>query len=167
MRWPLAARKVDHGGSGLSFSSASVRAGPLLQAYISRGIARTAALQRFVVYCSESYKQILSAAPPGAAQRAWQRAWVVPQVSSEQPRIASGSQISKIAAIRKGGGLPQLYYQDCSGTQHTPARSHHKGAAPTRMQTQPARVRTGDRRYPVLCFCQLGQDIPCHKKAED
>ena len=31
-------------------------------------------------------------------------------------------------------------------------RSHHKGAT--------GRVRTGDQRYPVLCHCQLGQDIP-------
>ena len=31
-------------------------------------------------------------------------------------------------------------------------RSHHKGAT--------GRVRTGNQRYPVLCHCQLGQDIP-------
>ena len=31
-------------------------------------------------------------------------------------------------------------------------RSHHKGTT--------GRVRTGDQRYPVLCRCQLGQDIP-------
>ena len=31
-------------------------------------------------------------------------------------------------------------------------RSHHKGAT--------GRVRTGNRLYPVLCHCQLGQDIP-------
>ena len=31
-------------------------------------------------------------------------------------------------------------------------RSHHKGAT--------GRVRTGDQRLPVLCHCQLGQDIP-------
>ena len=31
-------------------------------------------------------------------------------------------------------------------------RSHHKGAT--------CRVRTGDQRYPVLCHCQLRQDIP-------
>ena len=31
-------------------------------------------------------------------------------------------------------------------------RSHHKGAT--------CRVRTGDQRYPILCHCQLGQDIP-------
>ena len=30
--------------------------------------------------------------------------------------------------------------------------SHHKGAT--------GRVQTGDRRLPVLCHCQLGQDIP-------
>ena len=33
-------------------------------------------------------------------------------------------------------------------------RSHHKGAT--------GRVRTGDQRYPVLCHCQLGQEIPYH-----
>ena len=31
-------------------------------------------------------------------------------------------------------------------------RSHHKGAT--------GRVRTGNQPYPVLCLCQLGQDIP-------
>ena len=31
-------------------------------------------------------------------------------------------------------------------------RSHHKGAT--------GRVRTGDQRLPILCHCQLGQDIP-------
>ena len=31
-------------------------------------------------------------------------------------------------------------------------RSHHKSAT--------GRVRTGNQRYPVLCHCQLGQDIP-------
>ena len=45
-----------------------------------------------------------------------------------------------------GGGSPPLDYHDCSGT-----RPHLKGAT--------GRVRTGDRRYPVLCLCQLGQDI--------
>ena len=30
--------------------------------------------------------------------------------------------------------------------------SHHKGAT--------GRVRTGDQLFPVLCHCQLGQDIP-------
>ena len=34
----------------------------------------------------------------------------------------------------------------------TNPRSHHKGAT--------GRVRTGDQRLPVLCHCQLGQDIP-------
>ena len=49
----------------------------------------------------------------------------------------------------KGGGSPQLYCHDCSGTSPS---SHHKGAI--------GRVRTGDKWYPVLCNCQLGQDIP-------
>ena len=40
--------------------------------------------------------------------------------------------------------LPRLF-----GTN---PRSHHKGAT--------GRVRTGDQRLPVLCHCQLGQDIP-------
>ena len=31
-------------------------------------------------------------------------------------------------------------------------RSHHKGAT--------GRIRPGDQRYPILCHCQLGQDIP-------
>ena len=31
-------------------------------------------------------------------------------------------------------------------------RSHHKGAT--------SRVWTGNQLYPVLCYCQLGQDIP-------
>ena len=30
-------------------------------------------------------------------------------------------------------------------------RSHHKGAI--------GRVQTGDQRYPVLCYCQLGQEL--------
>ena len=34
----------------------------------------------------------------------------------------------------------------------TNPRSHHKGAT--------GRVRTGNQRLPVLCHCQLGQDIP-------
>ena len=34
----------------------------------------------------------------------------------------------------------------------TNPRSHHKGAT--------GRVRTGDQLLPVLCHCQLGQDIP-------
>ena len=38
-------------------------------------------------------------------------------------------------------------------------RSHHKGAT--------GRVRTGDQRYPVLCHCQLGQDIPINVKSPD
>ena len=36
----------------------------------------------------------------------------------------------------------------------TNPRSHHKGAT--------GRVRTGDQRLPVLCHCQLGQDISIH-----
>ena len=40
--------------------------------------------------------------------------------------------------------LPRLF-----GTN---PRSHHKGAT--------GRVRTGDQLLPVLCNCQLGQDIP-------
>ena len=40
--------------------------------------------------------------------------------------------------------LPRLF-----GTN---PRSHHKGAT--------GRVRTGDQLLPVLCHCQLGQDIP-------
>ena len=40
--------------------------------------------------------------------------------------------------------LPRLF-----GTN---PRSHHKGAT--------GRVRTGDQWLPVLCHCQLGQDIP-------
>ena len=39
--------------------------------------------------------------------------------------------------------LPRLF--------ETNPRSHHKGATD--------RVRTGDQRLPVLCHCQLGQDI--------
>ena len=35
-------------------------------------------------------------------------------------------------------------------------RSHHKGAT--------SRVRTGDQRLPVLCHCQLGQDIPTNTR---
>ena len=31
-------------------------------------------------------------------------------------------------------------------------RSHHKGAT--------GRIQTGDQLLPVLCHCQLGQDIP-------
>ena len=50
----------------------------------------------------------------------------------------------------QGGGSPQLYYYDGSGH----ARSHHKGAA--------GRVRTGDKRHPALCRCQLRQDIPAY-----
>ena len=42
--------------------------------------------------------------------------------------------------------LPRLF-----GTN---PRSHHKGAT--------GRVRTGDQRLPVLCHCQLGQDIPIY-----
>ena len=42
--------------------------------------------------------------------------------------------------------LPRLF-----GTN---PRSHHKGAT--------GRVRTGDQRLPVLCRCQLGQDIPLY-----
>ena len=38
-------------------------------------------------------------------------------------------------------------------------RSHHKGAT--------GRVRTGDQRLPVLCHCQLGQDIPNEREADD
>ena len=40
--------------------------------------------------------------------------------------------------------LPRLFWKN--------PRSHHKGAT--------GRVRTGDQRLPVLCHCQLGQDIP-------
>ena len=40
--------------------------------------------------------------------------------------------------------LPRLF--------RTNPRSHHKGAT--------GRVRTGNQRLPVLCHCQLGQDIP-------
>ena len=42
--------------------------------------------------------------------------------------------------------LPQLF-----GTN---PRSHHKGAT--------GRVWTGDQLLPVLCHCQLGQDIPVY-----
>ena len=35
--------------------------------------------------------------------------------------------------------------------QNLNRRSHYKGAT--------CRVRTGNRQYPVLCLCQLGQDI--------
>ena len=50
--------------------------------------------------------------------------------------------------------------------QHPRSRSHHKGAtdhdaAANATGGKPeGRVRTGDPRHPVLCFCQLGQDIP-------
>ena len=40
--------------------------------------------------------------------------------------------------------LPRLFRKN--------PRSHHKGAT--------CRVRTGDQLLPVLCHCQLGQDIP-------
>ena len=40
--------------------------------------------------------------------------------------------------------LPRLF-----GTN---PRSHHKGAT--------GRFRTGNQQLPVLCHCQLGQDIP-------
>ena len=40
--------------------------------------------------------------------------------------------------------LPQLFGKN--------PRSHHKGAT--------CRVRTGDQLLPVICHCQLGQDIP-------
>ena len=43
--------------------------------------------------------------------------------------------------------LPRLF-----GTN---PRSHHKGAT--------SRVRTGNQRLPVLCHCQLGQDIPTYQ----
>ena len=46
--------------------------------------------------------------------------------------------------------LPRLFW--------TNPRSHHKGAT--------GRVRTGDQQLPVLCHCQLGQDIPKFNKAE-
>ena len=45
--------------------------------------------------------------------------------------------------------LPRLF-----GNNIHDSRSHHKGAT--------GRVRTGDQRYPVLCHCKLGQDIPLH-----
>ena len=43
----------------------------------------------------------------------------------------------------------QLYYHDCMGpkSQVTP-------------QGTTGRVGTGDQKYPALCHCQLGQDIP-------
>ena len=39
-------------------------------------------------------------------------------------------------------------------------RSHCKGATDANATSGKGRVRTGDRRHPVLCLCQLGQDIP-------
>ena len=51
----------------------------------------------------------------------------------------------------KGGGSQQLYYHDCSEVREQRPRTHHKGAT--------GRVLTGDQLYPVLCHCQLGQDI--------
>ena len=35
-------------------------------------------------------------------------------------------------------------------------RSHHKGTT--------IRVQTGDHLLPVLCHCQLGQDISCNRE---
>ena len=46
--------------------------------------------------------------------------------------------------------LPRLF-----GTN---PRSHHKGAT--------GRVRTGDQQLPVLCHCQLGQDIPTQARCQ-
>ena len=39
-------------------------------------------------------------------------------------------------------------------------RSHHKGATVANATSGKGRVRTSDRRHPVLCPRQLGQDIP-------
>ena len=42
------------------------------------------------------------------------------------------------------GGSPHLYYHDCSGTKSQVTPQGRKGS---------------DQRHPVLCHCQLGQDI--------
>ena len=39
-------------------------------------------------------------------------------------------------------------------------RPHHNGATDAITTSGKGRVRTGDRWHPVLCLCQLGQDIP-------
>ena len=59
-----------------------------------------------------------------------------------------------VTRIREAPRRAQLYYHDCSGIRSIRSRSRHKGAT--------GRVRTGDRRYPALCHCRLGQDIPWH-----
>ena len=50
--------------------------------------------------------------------------------------------------------LPRLF-----GTN---SRSHHKGATGRVLETNGFQFwrQTGDQRLPVLCHCQLGQDIP-------
>ena len=54
--------------------------------------------------------------------------------------------------LQLGGGSPQFYYHDCSGR----IPGHTTSMPPV----GPGRVRTGNQRLPVLCHCQLGQDIP-------
>ena len=57
---------------------------------------------------------------------------------------------STYAAVdAKGGGSQQLYYHDCSG--RIPGHT----------------TRAGNQRLPVLCHCQLGQDIPLEPDRSD
>ena len=57
--------------------------------------------------------------------------------------------------LDKGGGSPQLII---TTVREQNPRSNHKGAT--------GRVQTCDQLYPVLCHCQLGQDIPISKEQE-
>ena len=76
-------------------------------------------------------------------------AWLELSVPLATTVAAAASCISNLGTQNSGWRfsaalLPRLFW--------TNPRSHHKGAT--------GRVRTGDQLLPVLCHCQLGQDIP-------
>ena len=61
-----------------------------------------------------------------------------------------GTGITEVVSISVRGGVFADLITTTVRERHL--RSHYKGAT--------GRVRTGDQRHPVLCHCQLRQDIP-------
>ena len=71
--------------------------------------------------------------------------------NTEKSQVPSGyaDELADLVCIGYGFAAALLVLPRLFGTN---PRSHHKGAT--------GRVRTGNQLHPVLCHCQLGQDIP-------
>ena len=83
---------------------------------------------------------------------------------SESVRLAavlSGPEVSEPKLPLKAEVL-RSFNSSWPASQAARSESHHtgKGATDANATGGKGRIRIGDRRHPVLCLCQLGQDIP-------